>query len=140
MIRFTISIVPKAQARTKAGINKHTGKAMVFTPKGQRRHENDLIALMAPYAPAEPLDGPLKLSVYVGLPVPKSWSKKKRAEALAGKSFPTGRPDLDNYVKQICDRMTTLRFWADDSNVVIINAEKNYTDSPYWLVFLEEIK
>lgn len=137
MIQFIIPITPKAQARTTAGINKYTGRAQVFTPKAQRKNENDLIALMAPYAPEKPLEGPLKLSVQVGLPIPRSWSKKKQADALAGEKWPTVRPDLDNYIKQICDRMTTLKFWEDDSNVVIITATKVYTEKPCWQVSLE---
>lgn len=137
MIQFIIPIIPKAQARTKAGINKHTGRAQVFTPASQRKNENDLIALMAPYAPDKPMEGPLKLSVQAGLPIPRSWSKKKQAAALAGEEWPTGRPDLDNYIKQICDRMTTLNFWKDDSSVVIITATKVYSENPCWQVSLD---
>ena len=140
MIRFTIPIVPKAQARTKAGINKYTGRVQVFAPKAQRRNENDLIALMSPYAPEKPLQGPLKLSVQVGIGIPKPWSRKKKAEALAGRTWPTSRPDLDKYLKQICDRMNTLRFWSDDSNVVSSTATKSYSEKPCWQVAIDYLK
>jgi Holliday junction resolvase RusA-like endonuclease len=138
-MKFTLPIIPTAQARGRAGIN-HAGKAMIFTGRNQRRHQNDLIALMAPYAPEMPLSGPLELSIRVFKPVPVSWPKKKQRAALAWEIWPTGTPDLDNYQKQIMDCMTALHFWNDDSQVAIITARKTYGEKPRWEIALEEIR
>lgn len=138
-ISFTLPIIPKAQERSRAGVNKYTGHAQVFTSKAQAKNQKDLIALMAPYAPAKPLEGPLKISINVFLPVPQSWSKAKKAKALNRTICPTSRPDLDNYVKQIMDRMTKLFFWVDDSQVIRISASKLYSENPCWQIELCEI-
>lgn len=44
-------------------------------------------------------------------------------------AYPTGRPDLSNLVKLVEDALTTLA-WADDDQVVRIEASKGFTDSP----------
>lgn len=139
MISMIIPIIPKAQARTKAGINKHTGRAQVFTSASQRRNQNDLIALMAAHAPDRPMEGALRLKVDVFLPVTISWSKTKKTKALIGTYWPTSRPDLDNYIKQVMDCMTKLRFWNDDSQVVTISAGKRFASKSYWLIELDEV-
>ena len=62
------------------------------------------------------------------MPIPKSYSKKKRAE-LAGKPH-IFRPDTDNLLKHIKDCMTMAGVWTDDSIVSILIASKYYSDNP----------
>lgn len=138
MIKFTIPIIPKAQARARSGRTK-AGQTIMYTGSGQRQAQNDLVSLMAPYAPQKPLDGPLSITVDAYLSVPKSWSKRKQACALAQQIRPTSKPDLDNYLKQIMDCMTKLGFWMDDSQVVRITAAKKYGEKACWHVMLHEI-
>jgi Holliday junction resolvase RusA-like endonuclease len=40
-----------------------------------------------------------QIELLVELPVPTSWSNKRRLAALAGAIAPTSKPDIDNYVK-----------------------------------------
>ena len=68
--------------------------------------------------------------------MPKSFSKKKREEALLGYIRPTTKPDTDNYVKGVLDALngTVLK---DDSVVCEIFARKFYSERPRIEVVLE---
>jgi Holliday junction resolvase RusA-like endonuclease len=68
--------------------------------------------------PRVALDGPLLLGVRAYMPIPKSKSGKFKAAAMAGDIRPTGRPDLDNLLKQIKDCFTRMQIWVDDKLVV----------------------
>ena len=137
-IEMTIPIIPKAQARTTAFYNKATGRAGVFKKASQRAEEVALIALIEKYRPERPFEGALSLKVTAFRPIPPSWSKKKQEEARRLLIFPTGKPDLDNFVKHVKDCLTKLSFWRDDSQVVALTASKVYGDFPCWDISIEE--
>ena len=67
-------------------------------------------------------DGPLKLTLVHAKQVPASWSKKRKAAALA-EVYATGMPDLDNVVKAILDGLNRIA-WRDDSQVAVIAASR----------------
>ena len=57
------------------------------------------------------------------IPMPKSWSKKKKA--LHNGTPHKQRPDLDNYIKAWCDSV-----FEEDSVVWRFKASKRWTDKP----------
>ncbi len=67
------------------------------------------------------------------LPVPPSWSKQKREDALRGLKRPTGRPDVDNYAKIVLDALNGIA-WKDDSQVWQLTATKRYGPNPHLTV------
>jgi Holliday junction resolvase RusA-like endonuclease len=75
------------------------------------------------------LDGALAVSFAVGVAVPKSWSKKKQAAAIAGEMRPTGKPDFDNSAKLICDALNGI-VWKDDSQITDVAFVKRYQSAP----------
>ena len=77
---------------------------------------------------------PVIASIRVIQAVPKSWSKKKREEALAGKLAPTTRNgDLDNIAKSILDALNEC-VYHDDCQVTTLIVWKQYGDTPQALV------
>ena len=86
------------------------------------------------------IDGPSKgaLSVFIGvnIEVPASWSKRKRADALAGLVKPVSRPDGDNYEKAILDGLNGV-VWHDDGQVVDMIWRKRYAVAPCVVVSVE---
>lgn len=56
--------------------------------------------------------------------VPKSWTKKKKAEAKWHKS----KPDIDNLIKTVLDALNKIAF-IDDGQVVQITARKQYANT-----------
>lgn len=77
----------------------------------------------------EPAAGAVIARLAFYLPIPKSWSKKKRVMALRGEISPTGRPDTDNLVKSVTDAVNGV-VYADDSQIINIIANKCYDLEP----------
>lgn len=75
-----------------------------------------------------PLDGPIDLRFVAFLPVPDSWSNKKKAAALADQIRPTTKPDFDNYSRMI-DALKAI-VWVDDSRVTDGFTWKRYSLQP----------
>lgn len=74
------------------------------------------------------MGGEIKVDIHVYIAPPKSWSNKKRAEALRGLIRPTTKPDWDNFAK-ILDAFNGI-VWTDDSNVVDGRVRKWYREQP----------
>lgn len=74
-------------------------------------------------------DTPLVVTVRIWCAVPASWSKRKRADALAGAIFPTGKPDLDNCAKLIFDALNGV-LWRDDKQIIAMHVTKAYAEKP----------
>lgn len=135
MLKFRLNCIPTAQARARHGRTK-SGLHVTFKSANQRANERTLEALLAPYAPKAPLQGPLVLEFVAALPVGKSDSKKLREAKLTGLVAPEKKPDLDNILKNLMDCMTRLNFWHDDVQVVCLRCEKIYAEQGYWDVAL----
>lgn len=132
MIRFTLPIVPTAQARPKVAVRGRFAQA--YKTQTQQANERTLEAWLKDYVPAAPLSGPLALDFVAGLPVPASVSKKHRETMLAGLELPAKKPDLDNIAKQLKDAMTRLQFWRDDAQIVTLRCKKVYAETGFWKV------
>lgn len=76
-----------------------------------------------------PMEGAVIASLKFLLPVPKSWSRKKRTGALAGEILPTSRPDTDNLTKTVLDACNGI-IYADDSQIIHMTAQKWYGEEP----------
>ena len=131
MISFVLNTIPTAQARARHSVVN--GHSMTFKSDAQRANEATLDALLAPHAPAAPLNGGIVLEFVAVFPPPKSASKKVRTAMLRGEPH-TKKPDLDNLAKQIKDAMTRLQFWHDDRQVMRIVCEKRYGEVGRWEV------
>lgn len=131
-VTLVLPIIPRPQARPRFTKTGHAYKA-----KAQRLAEEGLCALLARHRPETPLDGALTMTATAFLPIPRSWSGKKREAARVGAILPTGKPDLDNLVKHLKDCLTATRFWKDDALITEYTAmSKRYDDGngPRWEV------
>ncbi len=134
MIKFTLPIVPTAQARARHG------RFGAYKSDKQEANERTLEACLLEHKPKTPLSGPVKLSIVAVMPVPKSASKKLRGKMLAGEERPTKKPDGSNLAKQIEDCCTRLQFWHDDSQITFLSIEKRYGESGRWEVEITELR
>ena len=118
---FTIPGPPVGKERPRV-----TGKRTYTAPRTAAYEE--WIRLHARNARVQMQEGPLKLTLVHAKQVPASWSKKRKAAALAG-IYATGMPDLDNVVKAILDGLNRIA-WRDDSQVAVIAASRVYVSNP----------
>ena len=116
VLRLTVPGVPVAKGRPRFA-NGHA-----YTPERTVDAEVRLGTAMRQEF-AEPLDGPLMLTVEFWFARPKSWSKARRAEVIGNPH--TGKPDLDNLVKTVKDAGNTI-LWHDDGQIFSVDAIKLY--------------
>jgi Holliday junction resolvase RusA-like endonuclease len=127
MIQFTVYGEPVAQGRPRA--TTIAGRARLYDPAKSRNYKEYVRLAASEHAPAALLEGPLLLSVSIYRSIPKSFSKKKTAQAEAGELRPTSKPDVDNYVKGIKDALNKV-IWKDDSQIVSVTVAKFYSQKP----------
>lgn len=103
----------------------------MFTPAKTAAYEQ-LVAVYAAAAmkKAPLLEHPVRLHLGIYCKVPGSWSKKRRADALAGIERPAKAPDIDNIVKALADGMNGV-VWIDDAQIVELTCSKWYAIEPY---------
>lgn len=73
------------------------------------------------YAPPQPLDCPLEVTMFFFLPRPPSRPKKDL--------YPDRKPDIDNLSKGIMDCLEGL-FWINDSRICDKHSKKRYDVKP----------
>lgn len=116
----------------------------MFTP-GKTADYEALVAATAAAALAgdapthQLLDGPLEAMLEMRFPVPASWSKAKRARALAGVEWHTSKPDADNVAKAVLDACNGVVF-RDDSQIVMLTATKKFSETPGVRVAIREVQ
>lgn len=85
----------------------------------------------------KPLEGPVGLEIIAVYPIPKSWSKKRKEEALRGLIEPAKKPDLTNILKAVEDGMQGVIIY-DDDQVCAQNNLKKYGLKPEVRVVVTE--
>lgn len=136
-VRFTIPGEPQGKGRARVG--SVAGRARMFTPAKTVAYEG-LIAHAAQAAMdgRALIEGPCRVRVSCLFAIPMSFSKRKTAEALAGKLHPTKKPDADNVLKAVCDGMNGV-VWRDDAQAVEVVVRKLYAPLPCVTVVVEEV-
>ena len=141
-IELFVPGTPVGKGRPRAA-RRGAGVAM-FTP-GKTADYEALVAATAAAALAcdalahQLLDGPLEAVLEMRFPAPASWSKAKRARALAGAEWHTSKPDADNVAKAILDACNGVVF-RDDAQVVVLIATKAFSEEPGVRVVIREVQ
>lgn len=120
MIRFTLSEDPFGWQRAGQGGGR------TFTTKRTRTYEGRVRAACQDVmrrSGDQAYEEPVVMTIIFRLYPPDSWSKKKRAAALAGDIGTTGRFDIDNLAKAILDALNKVAF-KDDRLIVRLVLEK----------------
>ena len=97
-----------------------------YSPAKTREYE-DLIkeASKKAMGSSPPLETPVSVYLYISMPIPASYSKKRREACLSNTERPMKKPDTDNIVKAFLDGMNTV-VYVDDSQVCSLHATKVY--------------
>lgn len=122
ILRFTVPGAPVPWQRAR-----QNGKRFFTDPKVQAY--KDEVAIRAKAAGAKPFESPCTLVITAVMPIPTSWSARRRQEALEGQIKHTVKPDWDNLGKGISDALNGVA-WKDDSQVYWSNVRKTYGENP----------
>jgi Holliday junction resolvase RusA-like endonuclease len=127
VIQFTVYAEPVAQGRPR--FTTTGGHVKAYDPARSREYKQYIRLVASQHKPEKPFEGPLCLVVDVYRAIPKSFSRKKRQQAIDGVLRPTTKPDSDNYLKAVKDALKQV-MWADDSQVVDVRVRKWYSETP----------
>lgn len=130
---FTVPGTPKGKGRPRATVAN--GRARLYTPKTTVEFEKTVREAAEPHF-SQPIAGPVRLRIVAYFPMPKSWSKRRRAE-MDGKLH-TSKPDGDNILKSLCDGLNSLAF-VDDMQVADGRCVKRWSQYAETFVRVEEI-
>ncbi len=132
---FRAEIEPVVQKRQRgryiASKGKH-GRVVMYDPEKSREYKKTLGTLLRQQMNGlEPVTYPLEVQIEFILPIPKSWSKKAKEEAVKRVVVPQvqRKGDIDNLVKAAFDAANGV-VWLDDSQVIVMSAWKVYGETP----------
>lgn len=74
-----------------------------------------------------PTKNPVLVDLTFYMPIPNSWSKKKK-EYYNGKIHKS-KPDIDNLIKGVFDSLNKIA-WKDDNQVYEVHSKKTYSYNP----------
>lgn len=119
-----------------------TRRGITYTPKSTAKREKFIRMLFAnAYHHSAPLACPLEAVITAVYPIPKSVTKTRRADMMAGRISPVIRPDVDNVAKLVLDALNTIAY-VDDSQIVKLIISKRYTyenELPHTLIELHPL-
>lgn len=137
IIDFEIKGKVKAKQSVKFGRN-----GIKYTPRDMVEYANlvkmSFINKYPAWSVAEFADKPLQVQIDVCMPVPKSFSNKKRLQALTGQIRPTVKPDCDNIAKNINDALNGI-VYPDDKQIVSLTVNKHYSLDEYVKVSISAV-
>lgn len=113
-------------------------RGRAYTPETTRKAEHRVAAIASDAmleAGIKPVRCPVRVQIIAWFEPRKSWSKKKRLDALGNEIRP-GKPDLDNIAKLILDAINGVVF-EDDEQVVELLIKKEFSDRAVTRVYVE---
>ena len=123
-----------AQAKQRPRVNRNTGR--IYTPGATHKYEKLVKESYGDNPCFE--DQFISIKIVFKFEVPKSCSKKKRAEALEGNLRPT-KADIDNYIKSVLDGLNKVAF-LDDRYICSIEASKIFAEEAETIVEINSMK
>lgn len=151
---FTVEGEPRGKERQRHRVvmPKYGGKPFVqtYTPQDTQSYERQVyLETIALRRRLGMFEGPVRISILIGMPIPASYTKTKKREIRQGLIAHTGKPDIDNVVKAVLDGLVRssgqgatrehVGLLKDDTQVVQLNVIKDYTDEPRVTVRVTEL-
>lgn len=81
----------------------------------------------------------VRVEIDAVFPIPKTWSKGKKAQASVGKIVPDTKPDTDNIAKAVLDALNGVAY-KDDSQVTELSVRKRYGEIGHVAVRIEDLE
>lgn len=135
-VKITLPVTPVPKGRPKTTIRY--GRAVIYTPEKTLKFEK-LVRHHLVAQGVKVIKNPVKMNVKFHMPIPKSWTKKKKNLAICGKLKHTTTPDIDNLEKAVMDAMNGF-VYSDDKLVFSKYSEKLYSENPRIELDVEEVR
>jgi len=116
MITFKVDANPVGKQRARYA--RRGNFVQTYTPDKTRNYEALLKeAAIEAMGSSEPLETPVSLYLYIRVPIPKSFSKKRVQDCLNGSEQPMKKPDSSNVLKSVEDAMNGV-VYIDDCQII----------------------
>ena len=136
---FIVRGVPVGKGRPR--FSTVNGHAVAYTPEKTANYETFVkLSYQQQCAGVKfPEDVPLGVRINAYFPIPKSTSKKKRAQMESGDIMHLKKPDCDNVAKAILDSLNGIAY-NDDSQVCDLTVKKFYSENPRVCITIEGVE
>ena len=116
--RVTFKLDADPVGKQRARYARRGNFVQTYTPDKTRNYEALLKeAAIEAMGSSEPLETPVSLYLYIRVPIPKSFSKKKVQDCLNGSEQPMKKPDSSNVLKSVEDAMNGV-VYMDDCQII----------------------
>ena len=135
-VSFIVFGTPVGKGRPRF---RNTGKfVQTYTPKKTGDYEDTVrTSARAAMGSEKPLETPVSVYLYIRLPIPASYSKKRTQDCIDGIERPAKKPDIDNVAKAVMDAMNGI-VYRDDCQIVDLHIAKVYAVTPAVEVVVSE--
>jgi Holliday junction resolvase RusA-like endonuclease len=137
MYRLIVYGEPVGQGRPRFA--RHGRFIQTYDPAKSKSYKEYVKLCASQNKPETPLEGPVSIHLDIYRPIPKSTSKKDRAQIAAGNLRPAKKPDIDNVYKAVTDALSGI-WYHDDLQIVEMAAKKYYSEQPRVEISMETIE
>jgi Holliday junction resolvase RusA-like endonuclease len=124
MLTFSVEGNPIGKGRPKFA--RRGNFVSTYTPTKTRDYESVIKdAAQKAMGSNELLETPVTVAIYITVPIPQSYSKKRTEACLKGLEKPIKKPDIDNIAKCFLDAMNDV-VYKDDTQVLTLHITKVY--------------
>ena len=124
MVTYMVEGNPVGKGRPRFA--KRGNFVSTYTPTKTRDYETVIKdAAKLAMGSSEPLETPVTVAIYITVPIPQSYSKKRTEACLSGFEKPIKKPDIDNIAKCFLDAMNEI-VYKDDTQVLTLHMTKAY--------------
>lgn len=116
-MNFFLEMEPPTVTAQMHKVTVRNGKPAFYDTVQLKQARAQFLAALKPEAPAEPLEGPVRLHV--------TWMFPTKTHRTG--EWRITRPDTDNLQKLLKDCMTAAGFWRDDAQVCVECVVKLWT-------------
>lgn len=132
IVHFVISAEPEGKARPRV-----TSRG-TYTPRKTRAYEQMVQVEYRRQCGTTCFAGkPLRVYIRAYCKIPDSAAKRQRERMLAGRTFPTKKPDADNIAKAVLDALNGIAY-TDDAQVIGLDVSKYWCAEPRTEVWITD--
>lgn len=136
IVRFTVNGNPVGKGRPR--FVRRGNFVQTYTPQKTKSYEDSVReSARQAMGSSDPLETPISIYLYIRLPIPASYSKKRTRDCIEGAERPTKKPDWDNIAKAVTDALNGICY-VDDCQIVDAHVRKVYSVEPGVDVMLKE--